>query len=71
MTNFVYFDSETLEIKWQSDRSDVMQFPTIESEALIYTPNFRVVQNEDDGTYSLEAIQNQYTDEEWEEITNP
>lgn len=68
MTNFVYYDPKTLEIKGQSDCNDVMQFPYIEAPELIFTPNFKVVKN-DEGIHILEAIENQYTDEQWEKIT--
>ena len=69
MTNFVYFDPVTLQIKWQSDRNDVMDFPSVESKDLIYTPNFII--EEVKWKYTLKALKNQYTDEEWQQITNP
>lgn len=67
MSNFVFYHPETLEIKGQSDHNDVMDFPSVETDDIIYTPNFRIEKTDDD--ISLVAIKNQYTNEEWQEIT--
>lgn len=69
MTNFVFYHPDTLEIKGQSDHNEVMDFLSVETENIIYTPNFRIEKTGED--ISLVAIKNQYSDEEWEEITTP
>lgn len=67
--NFVFYHPKTLEIKWQSDRDDVMSFPFIQTEEKIYPPNYTI--GKIGKKLWLIAIKNQYTDEEWQAITNP
>lgn len=70
MTQYIFFNPETLEIKCHSDIETAMELPYIETElSSLYLPNWKV--EKDGSEYKLVAIKNQYTDEEWQEIINP
>lgn len=70
MKYYVFYNPETLEIKCHSDTTTAMDFPYIETELpSLYLPNWKVEKSSN--KFELVAIKNQYTDEEWQELTNP
>lgn len=67
--NKVFYNPETLEIKGQSTGEVSMDFPYVETDAVIFDFSNYVIEI-DKGIPTLKFIRGSYTDEEWEKIMN-
>lgn len=66
----IFYNPDTLEIKWYSDWDIIMELPYLETDyQIVLFNNYHIVDEE--GTLVVKPIKLQYTEEEWNEVTNP